>query len=300
LLSGADDNDYCENCWGNRFSVCDDCGGTFWTEDIYFEDDQTLCDKCHEQDQRGRDYSPKRFDPTCNTFERIDHRAFGVEIETDQCDDYEDYSGCFGAKPDGSINGKEFYSTILSGDQGLAEIDKLCQFADRHGWAVNDDCGLHIHFDMRDESLETLKTIAYAMIATYDVWTQFVLPERVANRYCKPCAADTGSLYSVTNWFDHCQRQHRYEWFNFQAYVYHTTYEIRLHHGSIDAQEISNWVRGISLWMAWAKRKGWKGAVNALIALDTAGKYSLMREVWQEAGCDDLVEWFDSKMGVLV
>jgi hypothetical protein len=292
--TGADDNDYCESCWCDHFSVCEDCGNTIWTDDCVYTRDTCYCSDCAPG---AENYEPKHFDGSNNTYVKIGKRGFGVEIETDECDGYEDYDGrgAFGAKPDASINGKEFYSDILSGDKGLAEIEAFCHFADRNGFSVDSSCGLHVHFDMRSEDTDSIKAIACAMLPTYEVWKAFVEEGRHSNHYCHASCADLGEVYAVEDFHAWGNRRRRYEWLNFVAYPEHRSLEVRLHHGSLNAQEINNWIRGISLWMDWAASKGWKVVRDSLLYKSYAERFDLMCQVWQDAGCTDLVDWFKSK-----
>jgi len=289
---GADDYDYCESCWFDYFTVCDGCGETLWMENAIRTSYSCLCEDCAQNDE----YSPNRF-PPATSFERIGRRRFGVEIETEDCPDYEDYAGqgAFGAKPDCSVNGKEFYSTILSGDEGLAEIEKLCQFAEKHGWEVDDNCGLHVHFDMSNETQEGMKAIIAAMILTYDVWKMFVYENRHCNHYCHASGVELDKLFQAPDIHRFCNRPTRYEWLNLCALTEHSTFEVRLHHGSIDGKTIVNWVRGIEFFMGWASSVGWKTVRDCLIAKDTAGRYEFMCKLWP----DDLVEWFNPMVSVL-
>lgn len=293
--TGADNNDYCDNCWGDHFSVCEVCGETIWNEDCVWHNDCCYCDGCAPG---AENYEPKHFDGSNNTYVKIGKRGFGVEIETDECDGYEDYDGqgAFGAKPDASVNGKEFYSDILSGDKGLSEIEKFCNFAERNGFVVDSSCGLHVHFDMRSENTDSMKAIACAMLPTYDVWKAFVDEARHYNHYCHASCASLSEVYGVEDFRSWGGRRRRYEWLNFVAYHEHKSLEVRLHHGSLDGREICNWVRGISLWMDWAASKGWKEVRDSLIYKDNAGRFELMCAVWQEAGCNDLVDWFKDKV----
>jgi hypothetical protein len=291
---GANGYDYCPSCWDELFASCDNCGCVCWRDDIYYTDYNSYCADCFPNNRE--EYDCLDFDSTCNTFNKIDERCFGVEIETDHCENHVDYRniGCFGAKPDGSIQGMEFVSPIMSGDNGLSEIDKICRFAENNDWGVDRNCGLHVHFDMRNESLDGLKAITYALLSTYDVWSQFVAESRLENSYCGPSQIDLAEVFGITDFRLWIQGRRRYEWLNFRAYACHETFEIRLHQGSISAKEIGNWIRGLSLFIRWASRAGWCEVRNKLLCKDTSGRYDVIKGVWRDYGCEDLIEWFDS------
>jgi hypothetical protein len=313
---GADDNTYCDSCWGDRFLVCDDCGATIWAEDSFYRNNLTYCEGCDpgeesddcdiptdrvDDSRDDYDYSPRVFNGCGNTFNRIGRRAYGVEIETYYCAGYRDYEGkgAFGAKYDGSIRGKEFVSSVLSGDKGLDEIKQLCDFGARRDWSANRDCGLHVHFDMRDESTDGMKGIAYAMLSTYDVWASFVERSRHGGTYCHKHSIDLPYIFGIkdfADWTGRMEHGNRYQWFNFKAYDHHKTFEVRLHHGTCDALTICNWIRGLSVWIDWASKKGWKGVRDAMMCRDTTEKYEYIKQVWRDAGYADLADWFDSKV----
>jgi|WetSurMetagenome_2_1015567.scaffolds.fasta_scaffold115807_1 hypothetical protein len=295
--SGADDCTYCDSCWGDRFSVCENCDNIIWNDDSIWIDDTCYCEDCarshSEQEASG-------FNDSGNTFTRIGRRAFGVEIETNRCDDYAEITdnSAFGAKRDGSINGLEFYSTILSGDKGLDEINKLCDFAKKHDWNVARDCGLHVHFDMRSESDEGMKAIASAMLYTYEIWRDFVTSDRHSNHYCRKHNTEQSELFGISNFYNfaaQCENRDRYVWCNFRSYLDHKTFEVRLHHGSINGKEICNWVRAISILMDWAASKGWKGVRDAMLYRSKSDRFDFIKGLWAAAGCDDLIGWFEGK-----
>jgi hypothetical protein len=293
---GADSNEYCGTCFHDRFTTCEVCDTTMYHDDACYHNDCTYCSDCVPCSDT---FEPVPFSHYGNTYTTIGRRCYGVEIETDSCDDYGDLDGqgAFGAKEDCSVNGREFFSSILSGDKGLAEVTAICKFADRHGWGVNGDCGLHVHFDMRNENDGGIKAIVYAMYATYDIWKDFVEEHRHANRYCHAHNRDLSELHQATSFKDYAyQGGTRYEWLNLCAYNHHKTLEVRLHHGSIEGVEINNWIRGISLWMDWASSNGWDVVRNSMLCKDKSEKYAILCKVWKNAGCEDLIEWFNSKV----
>ncbi len=303
-MEGADGYSYCPTCWGEHFCVCEECNRVIRQSRAIHQDGNILCQNC-----RPETWEPDSFDPTTNSYDRIGKRCFGVEIEVYHNPKHFTFKGkgAWGAKYDGSIcsnDGREFYSDILCGDAGLEEVEKLCGFAHDNNWEVAETCGLHVHFDMREENTGGLKAIAVAMLSTYDVWLDFVHPDRWDRHYCHASEPDLISSIVTTDDFNELlySRPHdkRYEWCNFMAYRCHNTFEVRLHQGSIDGKQICNWIRAISLWMDWASDKSWKEVRNLLLCKSKEEKYDLMCKVWSDAGCSDLIEWFDSVKGVCV
>lgn len=172
------------------------------------------------------------------------NRTFGVEIETAHCMNVHKIEGktVFGAKYDATVTGREFDSPILSGDAGLKVVTDFCDHATRRGWAVDSECGIHVHLGMQDDDIATVKRIGYAFLLTYDVWEGLVAPERRrGNRWCmKPPYTPTD--YRGWCFQAHCESVNRYHFFNFNSYCVHKTIEVRALQGTLDKTLISNWV----------------------------------------------------------
>jgi len=177
-------------------------------------------------------------------------RMFGVEIETASCPNYRCLKGqtVFGAKYDGSIKGLEFDSPKLYGDAGLQAISDFCGMARTLNWRIDSDCGLHLHCDMREESLAVRRRVAHAYLQTNGIWRSFVNQYR-ANEcsYCRhnmPIPRDFFALMSSESaWESFCFDTNRYSGFNFASYPRHGSFEIRLHQGSLNSRAIAAWVR---------------------------------------------------------
>jgi hypothetical protein len=227
--------------------------------------------------------------------EMTSRRKFGVEIETNECFNYASLqaSSCWGAKTDGSICGKEFYSPILYGDDGLRAIKDICDFAQDNDWTVDTHCGLHAHFDMRDENTDSMKAIALAYLLTSDIWHEFVNSSRHGNRYCHSLSIGCGDLYGITDW--DCYHHTRFTWINFAAYALHRTFEVRVHHGSIDGYEICNWIKAHAAFMDWASSAGWAKVRNIFFTMNNAEKFEFIAQVWRDAGYNNLEDYYNSK-----
>jgi len=219
-------------------------------------------------------------------------RRFGVELETSACPDYEDLRDItvFGAKHDGSIRGMEFVSPILSKDAGLKAIDDFCQKANHLGFQVDEDCGLHAHFDVSTESVEGLKSIAFAYHMTYAVWALFVPAERRKNHYCRPNdwkIEDLAKVHDFDDWRAFLRTAgNRYKWFNLQAYNVHNTFEVRLHTATLNAEKICNWVKAHARFMDWAADKSFDeiGAQFGDVQFggDVDSQFAGFAEVWND------------------
>jgi hypothetical protein len=172
-------------------------------------------------------------------------RRFGVEIETAQCKHYSriENQTFFGAKFDGTIDGKEFDSPILCGDEGLAIVHHFCDIAKRRGWEVNDRCGTHIHLDMSREREDRLRSIIVGYLYTYQSWAKLVHPKRLNNAFCMPPSYNPTNILNTRHSFHSIiQNAERYEFINFRAYQRHRTFEIRGLEGTLDKKLLTNWI----------------------------------------------------------
>jgi len=285
---------YCPECWGEIFALCEHCGALCYRAGMQCYQDAWLCCCCYAAATDDAWWHPTGFKGRQVYFNFPSRRRFGVEIETARCPDYEDLTddAVWGCKSDASITGLEFVSDILFGDDGLIEIYRICDFAQKHGWSVDRRCGLHIHLDMWDEPSDRMQAIALAYLLTYEVWASFVDPVRRASTYCKPCRATIDDIAEIENWDNFSSHQDRHEWINFHAFCRHGSFEVRLHPGSIDGKEIVNWVTAHAVFMDWAANAGWDGVKNAL---DTDDRWKVLADIWQDAGCHDLVDYYHQR-----
>jgi hypothetical protein len=225
-------------------------------------------------------------------------RKFGIELETSYCEGYTELEGddAWGAKDDCSVSGKEFYSDILYGDRGLDAINRLCKFAGEINWVVDRACGYHAHFDMRSETTDSMKAIALAYLLSYDVWCSFVKSARVGAYYCATSSSSINDISNVTDWDTYSCALRRYCWINFASYYVHKTFEVRLHHGTLDGVEVCNWVRAHATFMDWASKVGWDEVKNCLLRSMKSQRFEFLCKIWHDAGCDDLEEYYRNKL----
>jgi hypothetical protein len=180
------------------------------------------------------------------SFSRIkSQRSFGLELESHVDSGYirlkMDNTSCFGAKFDCTCTGREFYSPILTGDEGLDEVATLCEVADEQGWTADYHCGFHLHLDMRNETLTSLRSIAYAWSQIHPVVVGCVELSRPDSDYC--CHyVEPHQIEMANDLLRFFSRTDRYNFFNFQAYHIHGTFENRLHEGTFDWETIHNWI----------------------------------------------------------
>ena len=301
---------YCEGCYHDNFNHCDNCGNECCNDESHYIESSgnTLCDHCYNERGGNSYWQPRGFRAKIGYDLVGSPRSFGVEVETHSCDNHSDLkdSRSWGCKQDCSICGEEFWSDILKGNAGLEAIDELCEFAAENDWSVNSNCGLHVHLDMRSESQDSLRSIAGAFRMTYEVWSAFVEEDRKRNHYCKASGWSMNDLLEFDKDNEYNQtitRLHgsgnRYQWFNIDAYDKYKTFEIRLHEGTLDATRIKNWIRALTTFADWASQHSLADCVEELgIVESPASKFYKMCEIWQAAGCDDLVSWYKEMIEV--
>jgi len=261
-------NGVCLECFDQKFCFCEDCGKILRQhnsgppyygphERSYNYHGQTFCYDCHyyytEAQRYGNDrWRPTAFDLSFVSYERIgSKRKFGVEIETSNCDNYRElyHRTKFGCKADCTVSGLEFDSPVLYGDEGLDYIVEFLQFGEQNGWDVDGNCGCHTHYDMRAESDDQLKSVAYAYRKSIAIWKALVPERRHDGSYSHvPCWTCNDFRYQCVEHncsFDdiidalNCDR---YEMVNLTAYYDHKTFEVRALEGTCDAETICNWI----------------------------------------------------------
>ncbi len=278
----------CHECFDAYYVECVSCGCTVHAEDtIEGECGDSYCPTCGACEIS---FSPGAFTNIRGFKEIVSHRCYGIELETASCTGYVEElkeSDAWGAKDDCTVTGKEFFSDILSGDGGLDAIRELTDIASANNWTVDHNAGFHLHLDMRDESEDALWAIAYAYRCTQGVWLSFVEGDRHDGEYCHEILWNCSDL-------DHSKRigdfdkiaydTDRNNWLNLSAYRVYTTIEIRLHHGTIDADDIVNWVKAHTRFADWATGMGYAGVRKALDGLTDDELFTFItQEIWNDS-----------------
>lgn len=159
-------------------------------------------------------------------------------------------------KTDGSVScngypGCEVVSPVLPADEtGFAQVRTVCNALEAAGATANKTCGMHVHVDVRDLSVEQLKNVlrAYGHFQAeidsvlpasrrnsrwaqplWNNWTRTRMLERIEN------AATVNDLaYAIGT---------RYSVMNLQKYVRTGTLEFRQHSGTAEAKKALAWAR---------------------------------------------------------
>lgn len=180
-------------------------------------------------------------------------------------------------KTDGSVRGSSArpnaHELVLCAElERMPEvIDRVCEALKRPdvNAGVNKTCGLHIHLDMRNDDVDT----AYRnLVHSYEPLLSKLVPEsRVVNTYCKP---------PTTADFEDAQGEDdRYRAINSCAYSAHTTLEVRIFAGSVNANKIKQYLaivssiayaeddvpRNLETADQWAQHVGWEPKLTAWV-----------------------------------
>jgi len=236
----------CSTCFHEQCGICGNCGDTFWQCDMHDTSHGLRCPEC---DPEGNEWESIPFEVAGPHYDVIgSSRRYGIELETHNCRGHRTLFGntLWECKSDCSIEGKEFVSPILYGDEGLSEIENFCAIAESKRWTTNHYCGYHAHFDASRESWDSLRSIAYAYGKLYHLWCRLVPEDRATNPYCGQPAYDLSDIIGINNltdWEYFVGARDRFEFVNWRAYLVHGSIEVRSHGGSLDPVVICNWIK---------------------------------------------------------
>lgn len=182
---------------------------------------------------------------------------------------------------DGSLDenrGAEVVSPILKGEQGFAQLRKVCDVLTAAGCRISKKCGLHVHVGSSTEQLDFFKNLIKLYASAEDSLDSMVAPSRRGseNTFCKSLkykvnydrleAArtidDVTRAIGQTPGSDYTRSSGRYCKLNLQAFYQVGTVEFRQHQGTVEANKAENWVR-LCLRMCLTARKG-QTRVNGL------------------------------------
>lgn len=168
-------------------------------------------------------------------------------------------------KPEESIKtvnfkGYELVSPPLSGKDGVNQLKAVCAVLDTIGATVNKSCGLHIHHEIVDYTLDSWKTLTKAYLKFEDEIDNFMPVSRKgnANLYCLNFS-DVNSLsgMNLKSKFDLIDSKStvsdllevftdtyraRYRKLNVTSYAVYGTIEFRHHSGTVEFEKIVNWL----------------------------------------------------------
>jgi len=296
-------NEWCQNCYDENFTSCVECGCELDRNgcDIYTDRDGDPACEEHAGRREGDEWDQKRNWTGCKEYDKIgSDRKFGVELETDESPDYEDWAdGCdWGAKHDGSTNGMEFVSPPMRGNDGFDSVMEFTKKMDRNGCEVNDSCGFHLHIDLSDTDAGQRKSIALAYHYTRMVWESFVDESRRDTNYAR---RNVGSRHGIGDYWNRTkilasnskpEVSSRYVWINWDSYDKFRTVEVRSHEPTCDGETVCNWIKAHTRFVDYISKLT-VGQVTRMFGSEN--KKEIMRElrfIWND---DDLSAYYTRK-----
>lgn len=300
-LTSSGGGDYCDSCYCERFTTCDecDCEIDIHNDDYRSTDYGIFCCDCRagrEEWDQDMDWSGRN---VCDKMGTL--RKFGVELETDRCDDYEDWASgtAWGAKEDGSISGKEFVSPPLWGDDGYDSVMDFCRRMESNGCEVDDRCGFHLHIDLSDCDAGQRKAIALAYHYTRNVWASFVDDDRKDTYYAQYSIRKDGTVHwdrdTIMRGEGHPYCGERYVWLNWSSYSQHNTVEVRSHEATCDGRAVINWAKAHTKFVDYVRGLTC-GQITRIFGSEQDA--TIMRElkhIWDDA---DLHDYYTRKSGI--
>lgn len=266
----------CDSC-ESRTSICQCCERRRLTSRI----EDGWCRPCRSADT----WENRGFHDPNPTYRRTKSgRKYGIEIETHRDHNYRQLRPLtsFGCTVDGSTDGKEFVSPVLYGDGGLDELNTVTRFARENNWEVNSACGLHLHCDVSEESVDNLRKLVFAYHYTYDFWTSLISDARKRNYYCAKHRWNPTSVMSTLD-FAHWVELHaneRYTWCNWRAYLRHKTVELRFHSATLSANKITKFIKANLRFIDWVCSLCMSDVHNLLGGVDTGRQFEVISECW--------------------
>lgn len=149
----------------------------------------------------------------------------------------------------GNAPGNEMVSPILKGEEGYRQLKVVCEVLTECGAKVDKTCGVHVHLQAQDMSLQDWKnTICMYNNFQYTI-DRFLPVSRRDNGFCRKFTEDNikaimnlKSLSGLENLATGMSGIDRYHIINISAYLRHGTIEFRQHSGTTDYEKIYNWI----------------------------------------------------------
>lgn len=154
---------------------------------------------------------------------------------------------------DSSIQGGdsfEMVSPILKGNDGLMNLRNACKSLRLSKAKVNKSCGLHVHIDVNDYTVENMRTLVKNWFLLEKQMDKIMPVSRRGNnnRYCKNITTKSKSTFFSL--LDNCTTieaivnlfSSRYVKLNLKSYLRYGTVEFRHHSGTTKYTKIKNWL----------------------------------------------------------
>ena len=185
-------------------------------------------------------------------------RAAGISVQVEGYN-HTDHADHWKLVTDSSLHGNntfELVSPILHGEAGIDELEKVCWVLELCDVKVNDSCGLHIHMDAHDFTMDTWRNLAISYKRLEPVIDAFMPGSRRNNRYCQPLSGISETAISRAQNITELRRafhNDRYHKVNLEAYARHCTVEFRQHGGSTNFTKMSAWIHFLEKMITFAQ-----------------------------------------------
>ncbi|MFJ1328152.1 amidoligase family protein [Capnocytophaga canimorsus] len=235
--------------------------------------------------------------PVSSVFEFVFNRRFGVEVEFFGASQntlkqhlnaqrvnyqFESYNHTtrnhWKFTSDSSIQGANSYemvSPVLQGNEGLSQLKSACKSLRLSKAQINKSCGLHVHLEVNDYSVENMKTLVknfYLLEKQFDK----MMPESRRennNRYCAGFCRTYGSKENFFSKIDSCTTiesiasylHTRYLKLNLQSYARYGTVEFRHHSGTTMFSKIKSWILICSRLVEFSKQNVLIDNINLIL-----------------------------------
>lgn len=245
---------FCRTCSNEMFSRCRCCGHRDFTDNFIDSPNGVTCRGCYQPE-----WNPGTWEAHDNSYREVPRKVtFGIELETSRSHNYQDLEGQthWGCFREASTAGREFVSPILVGDAGLDEIE---DFIDEYGsdWAVDANCGTHIHLGVNHLTLQEQRKVAYAFKASEPVMAK-LLPRRIDNYMCGRVKWSLADLMNAGDIEDLADASDKFQWLNLRPLLRFGTFEVRLLSGTLDPALIRNWIRFNTRIIKVASKLSWR------------------------------------------
>lgn len=126
-----------------------------------------------------------------------------------------------------------FEVRVLVTEDNYQEIlPKIMKVLTDEGFPCDTRCGTHVHLDMRQRDV---KQVYKNFFYTQTFLRKFLKKSRKRNTFCK--------VNNKDNFEEQLALRDRYLGINPNAYMEHKTLEIRMHHGTLDSNELVPWIK---------------------------------------------------------
>lgn len=142
---------------------------------------------------------------------------------------------------DGSVSqGWEIVSPVLSGKEGIEQLEVVTRVLNQLGATVDRSTGLHVHHHAADYDSNDIINIFNFYKNNESLIDRLVAISRRQNnnRYTRSFVEEGAGSFTL----DRIRNYDRYMKLNYRSYIKYGTLEFRQHQGTTDFVKISNWI----------------------------------------------------------